>query len=178
MLLRVRAGQTFFINQIDLRGSVTATTDEGVDGLRHNGAFAGLGWGGVRLAEQEFEILPGPEGFKRRRFYRDAAWMNVPSTFTVEQVDADGNTVGQPLHLNAGANNKRREDDDFFVRRFRAIQWAYDCAGVDNCEGANNFMEEALVELRHARTPCKEKQLVLDARTTSLRLRWSLSREL
>jgi hypothetical protein len=172
--LRVRAGQTFFINQIDVRGSVTATTDEGVDGLRRNGAFAGLGWGGLRLAEQEFELLPGPEGFKRRRFYRGAAWMDVPSIFIVEQVDAHGRTIGRPLYLNTGSNHTRREDDDFFVRRFRAIQWTYDCAAIDNCAGANNFMEEALVELRYARTPCKDKQLALDPRTTALRLRWSL----
>jgi hypothetical protein len=172
--LRVKAGQTFFINQIDLRGQVTATRDEGVDGLRHNGSFAGLGWGGLRQVDQEFELAPGPEGFKRRRFYRDAAWMDVPSTFTVEQVDAQGRTLGRALELNAGSNSKRREDDDFFIRRFRAIQWTHDCVALDNCTGANNFMEEALVELRHARTPCKEKQLTLDPRTKAIRLRWSL----
>src|SRR5690606_25316252 len=86
--LRVRAGQAFYINQIDLRAVVAATRDEGVNGLRTAGDFAGLGWGGVRLADQEFELLPGPEGFKRRRFYRDAAWMDVPSFFSVEPVDA------------------------------------------------------------------------------------------
>jgi hypothetical protein len=172
--LRVRAGQPFFINQIDLRTSVTATRDEGVDGLRRAGAFSGLGWGGVRLAEQEFELLAGPEGFKRRRFYRNAAWMDVPSFFWVEQVDAQGRITAAPLVLNAGANDKRREDDDFFVRRFRALQWTYDCTSATDCAGANNFMEEALVELRHARTPCKDKLLNLHPRTTALRLRWSL----
>ncbi len=78
--LRVRAGQTFFINQIDLRGSVTATRDEGVDGLRRNGRLRRPGLGRRAPVEQEFELLAGPEGYKRRRFYRDAAWMDVPST--------------------------------------------------------------------------------------------------
>ncbi|WP_157231825.1 cytochrome C [Hyalangium minutum] len=172
--LRVKAGQTFFINQIDLRSSVTATRDEGVDGLRRNGLFAGLGWLGVRQVDEEFELSPGPEGYKRRRFYRNALWMDLPSIFIVEQVDAQGRTLGRPLELNAGANDQRRDDDDFFVRRFRAIQWTYDCRSLESCAGANNFMEEALVELRNARTPCKEKLLKLDSRTKALRLRWSL----
>jgi hypothetical protein len=174
--LRVRAGQAFYVNQIDLRASVNASRDEGVNGLRTRGDFAGLGWGGVRLVEQEFEILPGPDGFKRRRFYRDAAWMDVPSFFTVEPVDAQGRSTGPAITLNAGSNDKRRDSDDFFVRRFRAIQWTYDCAGTSDsaCASANDYEEEALVELRYARTPAKDKILTLHPRTTQLRLRWSL----
>ena len=172
--LRVRAGQTFYVSQIDLRASMAATQDEGVSGLRHTGDFSGLGWGGVRLAEQEFELLPGPEGFKRRRFYRDAAWMDVPSFFTVEPVDANGQLTGAPIVLSAGSNDKRRDSDDFFVRRFRALQWTYDCASLSNCNGANNFLEEALVELRNSRTPGKSKTVTLRPHTRQLRLRWSL----
>jgi hypothetical protein len=172
--LRVRAGQAVYINQIDLRASVASSTDEGVNGLRTSGDFAGLGWGGVRLAEQEFELLPSPEGYKRRRFYRGAAWMDVPSFFTVEPVDAQGNPTGPAIRLSAGGNDKRRDDDDFFVRRFRAIQWTYDCASTSDCGTASNFLEEALVELRYARTPCKSKTLTLSPGTVELRLRWSL----
>lgn len=172
--LRVRAGQAFYINQIDLRAAVAATRDEGVNGLRTAGDFAGLGWGGVRMVEQAFELLPGPEGFKRRRFYRDAAWMDVPSFFWVEPVDAEGRLAGEPVFLNAGSNNKSRDSDDFFVRRFRAIQWTNDCVAPDNCAGADNFTEEALVELRYARTPAKSKLLRLRPNTVALRLRWSL----
>jgi hypothetical protein len=94
--LRVRAGQAFYINQIDMRAVVAATRDEGVNGLRRAGDFAGLGWGGVRMVDQEFDLLQGPEGFKRRRFYRDAAWMDVPSFFTVEPVDARGHLAVTP----------------------------------------------------------------------------------
>lgn len=172
--LRVRAGQSFYINQIDLRAVVTATRDEGVNGLRTAGDFACLGWGGVRLAEQEFELLKGPEGFKRRRFYRDAAWMDVPSSFIVEPVDARGRPTGEPIRLSAGSNDQRRDSDDFFVRRFRAIQWTNDCVAVGNCAGANSFTEEALVELRYARTAAKSKTLTIHPNTTELRLRWSL----
>jgi hypothetical protein len=172
--LRVRAGQTFYINQIDLRASVAATRDEGVNGLRSVGDFSGLGWGGVRKVDEEFELTPGTEGYKRRRFYRDAAWMDVPSSFTVEPVDAQGRPTGGPINLNVGSNDKSRDDDDFFVRRFRAIQWTYDCVALHDCTGANNFLEEALVELRYARTPGKNKTLTLRPNTAALRVRWSL----
>jgi hypothetical protein len=172
--LRVRAGQSVYINQLDIRASVAASRDEGVNGLRTTGDFAGLGWGGVRLAEQEFEVLPGPEGFKRRRFYRDAAWMDVPSHFTVQPVDANGRPTGKAIRLETGSNQKRRDDDDFFVRRFRAIQWTYDCASTTDCASASNFLEEALLELRYARTPCKAKTLTLSPQTSKLLVRWSL----
>ncbi len=172
--LRIRAGQSFYVNQIDLRASVTASRDEGIKGLRRAGDFVALGWGGVKMVEEEFEMLPGPEGFKRRRFYRDAAWMDVPSFFTVEPVDSRGNLTDTPILLEAGSNKKRRDSDDFFVRRMRAIQWTYDCASPTDCSQASNFLEEALVELRNARTPGKAKTLTLSPKTTALRLRWSL----
>ena len=172
--LRLKAGQTFYVNQIDLRASITATRDEGVNGLDRTGDFSGLGWGGMKLEETSFELLATPLGYNRRRFYREAAWMDVPSFFTVEQVDSHGNLTALPVLLSAGANSQSRDTDDFFVRRFRAIQWTHDCVSTSSCAGATNFLEEGLVELRNARTPCKNKQFVLNSRTTALRLRWSL----
>ncbi len=47
--LSVKAGQTFWFNQIDIRTSITAAVDEGVDGLRTTGDFAGMDWGGINL---------------------------------------------------------------------------------------------------------------------------------
>jgi hypothetical protein len=172
--LKLKAGQSFYVNQIDLRASLDAFHDEGVKGLDRTGDFSGLGWGGVKLAEESFELLAGPDGYKRRRFYRDAAWMDVPSYFMVEQVDARGHLTALPVILNAGSNDRRRDDDDFFVRRFRAIQWTYGCVALGNCTGATSFQEEGLVELRNARTPCKNKVFTLNSRTKALRLRWSL----
>ncbi|WP_224363740.1 cytochrome c3 family protein [Hyalangium versicolor] len=172
--LTLRANQPYYVNIIDLRASMTATKDEGVNGLDRTGDFSGLGWGGLKMAEQAFEMLAGPEGYKRRRFYRDAAWMNLPSYFMVEQVDKNGILTALPIILNAGTNDRTRDDDDFFVRRFRAIQWTYDCTSLTNCAGANDFQEEALVELRNARTPCKSKVFTLNSRTKALRVRWSL----
>lgn len=172
--LKLRSGQSYFVNTIDIRASMNATSDEGVSGLDRTGDFSGLGWGGMKMEEQSFELLAGPDGYHRRRFYRDAAWMRVPSIFLVEQVDGNGNLVALPTILSAGSDDKRRDDDDFFVRRFRAIQWTYGCPTASDCTGSTSFMEEGLVELRNARTPCKSKALNLNPRTKALRLRWSL----
>ncbi|WP_225408327.1 cytochrome c3 family protein [Stigmatella hybrida] len=174
MPLRVRAGQTVYINQIDIRSSVAASRDEGLAGLVRIGDFAGLGWLGVRKVDEEFEILSGEEGYKRRRFYRNAAWMDLPSGFFVEPVDEAGRLTGAPIFLNAGQNGQRQDTDDFFVRRFRAIQWTYDCPALHDCTGASNYLEEALLELRNARTQAKQKTLALNAKTQGLRLRWTL----
>jgi len=40
--LQVKRGQTFYLNQIDLRASATSAVDEGVAGLSRSGDFAAL----------------------------------------------------------------------------------------------------------------------------------------
>lgn len=171
--LKVKAGQTFYINQIDLRASVTATQDEGVDGLRRSGDFAQLPWNGVSLADEEPIPLANPDGtFTRRRFYRSAQWMEQPSVFNVLPLDAEGLPTGRAISLHIGKDDRLKSNDDFFIRRLRAIQWTYDCPTPTDCTGARNFSEEALVEVRNARTGATPFTLSPD--TTSLRLSWSL----
>lgn len=171
--LQVRRGQTFYLNQIDLRTSITAAVDEGVDGLRRQGDFASLAWRHVTREEDEFVLLANPDGtFTRRAFFRGAEWMNKPSTFRLEQIDQRGRTLGGPIIADAGAEHGRSTGDDFFNRRFRAVQWTRDCATATGCAGATQFEEEALVELRHAMRP--ERTFAIDPRTAALRLRWSL----
>ncbi|XXF78827.1 cytochrome C [Myxococcaceae bacterium GXIMD 01537] len=172
--LLVRAGQTFYINQIDVRSAVASTQPEGVSALRAAGDFLSGGWSGVKEVDAESPLMPGATGFTHRRFYRGAAWMNVPSFFTVEPVDAQGRLTGLPVLLSAGAGDQRRESDDFFVRRFGAIHATNDCPTPQDCTGARLFEEEALLELRHARTAAKARTLTFTPRTAALRLRWSL----
>ncbi len=171
--LQLVRGQTYYLNQIDLRASITATTDEGVDGLRTSGDFEALPWRGIHLDDQEFILLSNPDGtFRRRRFFRDALWMNVASYFVLEQVDAHGRHVGSSVFANAGVDRERRDSDDFFDRRLRAIQWTNDCATSTDCTGATSFEEEALVELRYAMHA--QRSFTLHPDTAALRLHWSL----
>jgi hypothetical protein len=174
--LRVRAGGTFYINQIDLRAAVSTFTDEGLRKLRATSDFAGLGWGGVRQVDQESqESIGAPGSYTRRRFYRGAAWMDVPSTFTVEPVDAQGRLTGQPVVVRAGSEYRRRtERDDFFIRRFRAIQTAFGCSTRTDCSTSKSYEEEALVELRNAYDHAKAHTFTFQPTTRALRLRWSL----
>jgi hypothetical protein len=175
-LLRVKAGETFYINQLDIRAAVSVTgNDPRLTTLRTQSDFAGLGWGGLRKVDEEPVLLGGPGAFTRRNFYRDAAWMDVPSFFTVEPVDSSGRPTGAAVKLNAGSNSKRRGNkDDFFVRRFRAIQHFFDCASPTDCSTARNIQEEALVELRNAYNHAQAQTLTFSPATAGLRLRWSL----
>src|SRR6185436_16279979 len=125
--LTVRRGQVFYINQIDLRASITATADEGVAGLARHGDFAKLDWRGVANEEQEFVLLANPDGtFRRRWFFRDAAWMKRDSELVVEQIDAHGRRLGKHMVVHTGLERDRRDSDSVFDRRIRAIQWTND----------------------------------------------------
>ncbi|WP_342378468.1 cytochrome C [Myxococcus stipitatus] len=173
--LSVRAGATFYINQIDLRASVRSTFDTGMWALRTTSDLAGVGWVGLRPVDEEPVLLGGPGRYTRRRFYRGAAWMDLPSFFIVEPVDSRGVLTGPPVVLNIGAEHQRRPTtDDFFVRRLRAIQTAYDCTTPRDCTSARDYEEEALLEVRNAYQHAQQRAFSLSPRTTSLRLRWSL----
>ncbi|MBL9109882.1 MAG: cytochrome C, partial [Myxococcales bacterium] len=151
--LKVKKGQRFYVNQLDMRAFVNTTVDQGVAALDTTGDFASLGWQGNQLVDQEFVLLSNPDGtFTRRRFYRGAKWMEQDNTFIVRQETATGAPLGPPVVLKAGKDDKRRDSDDFFARRYGAIQWTYDCPTATNCSGAHTFQEEALVELRYTRS--------------------------
>ena len=172
--LHVKRGQRFYLNQIDLRASVTATVDEGVSGLGTHGDFASLPWSGIDVKDEEFVPLTNPDKtFTRRRFFAGAAWMNNRSRFVLEQVDSVGRRVDTAIIVDAGDGRDRRPSDAFFDRRLRAIQWTRDCRTHTDCTGARLFEEEALVELRSAMHP--EHTFAIHPRTIALRLQWSLS---
>ncbi|OJH36150.1 cytochrome C [Cystobacter ferrugineus] len=171
--LRVKAGQSYYINQIDLREVVKSTRDEGVDGLRRTGRFAQLPWHGLKQADEEPILLANADGtFTRRRFYRQAQWMEQLSIITVLPVDGWGRPTGRPILLNIGRGDRRLPTDAFFIRRLRAVQTTADCKSVSDCSTARNFTEEALVEVRNARTGAMS--FTLTRNTRALRLFWTM----
>jgi hypothetical protein len=170
--LKVRAGQTFYINQIDMRAALDTNVDEGVAGLAQSGDFATVPWNGVKLADESALDTPNQDGtWTNRRFYRSARWMDQASTFRFTQVDANGAPTAAPLTVNIGLENNRRDSDAFFVRRMRAIQWIYDCASRTDCSNAHAYQEEALVELRNSLHP--ESTFAIAPGTTALQVVWS-----
>src|SRR5205814_3320514 len=68
-------------------------------------------------------------------------------------------------------DSQRRDRDDFFIRRFRAIQWTRGCRRATDCTGASAFEEEALVELHNAMHP--NQTFTIDSRAAALSLDWS-----
>jgi hypothetical protein len=171
--LQLKRGQTYYLNQIDLRAALNASVDEGVAALDNAGDFASLPWAGIHLDDQEFVLLSNADGtFTRRRFYRDALWMALPNWFVLEQVDANGSRVGELIVASAGVDAFRHSTDGFFDRRYRAIQWTYDCPSPTDCTGATSFQEEALVELRYGMHAGNTFQL--HNNTVAMRLHWSL----
>src|SRR5262249_25509788 len=84
------------------RASRGAGVDEGVAGLAASGDFASLAWQGVLLADESAEDAPSFDGtFTNRRFYRDALWMKRKSSFTIAQVDANGQATAPPAVVDA-----------------------------------------------------------------------------
>lgn len=170
--LSVRAGQTFYVNQIDIRSFVNTSVDEGLKSVETTGDFAGLPWDGIHEVDQAPILLANGDGtFQYRRFYRYADWMNTENLFVVEQIDARGRVTAAPVEVSSGLEFLPLGSDDFWDRRFRAIQWTNDCVTQSDCTGATSFQEEALVELRYAQHP--EKTFVMQPQTTALRVIWS-----
>ena len=136
--LRVRKNQRAYINQIDMRASVLGSVDRGVAGLDASGDFAQLLWQGTKLADESFASTPNADGtWTRRRFFREALWMDLPSAFIIQQLDAAGHVVGFPYWVTTGLEHHRLAGDDFFDRRLRAIQWTTDCVSQTDCTGAH-----------------------------------------
>lgn len=171
--LKVRAGQRFYVNQIDIRASVQATIDEEVDGLDRSGDFAQLDWDGIQFEDESFVGQQNADGtYTRRRFFRGADWMDKPSQFRIDQIDAKGKKIGATVVVGTGLEYHRTPADSFFVRRLRAIQWAYDCESATSCDEASVFEEEALVELRYAGGSRPTFQV--SPQTKALRVTWTL----
>ena len=171
--LQVRAGQRFFINQIDLRDFVNTDVDNtGLEELRTSGDFASADWGGLQREENEPILLPNPDGtYTDRRFFTGAEWMERPGLVAAWQVDEDGHPLSHLILLSTGSDDRRRRVDGFFIRRFRAIQWVFDCGAPDDCSTATSFQEEAIVELRNANSTRQTFQMHPDA--AGLKLWWS-----
>jgi len=170
--LKVRAGQRFYLEQIDLSTSVFSQTDDGLAGLKREGDLARANWNGLRQEESDFQQLPDDQGrLTRSRFFRNAKWMTQPSTIKLEQVDDKGRSLSSPIVVNIGKDGKRSKNDHFWIRRLRAIQWTRGCVSRDDCSTAYQHEEEAVVELRHSMD--QKSQFSLHPRATKLRMRWS-----
>ncbi len=168
--LRLIGNAPRYLQEIDIVESAASASDSGIQPLIDGGTASALDWGGVQQVEEIW--VPGLDGtFTRERYFREAKWMEIPSTFTAVAVDAGGNQVGPSLVAHAGKDDARKQSDDDFVRRFVARQVATGCPSVGNCTGAS-FRAEALIQLRDALEPDKDARAVSPS-ATALHLSFS-----
>jgi hypothetical protein len=170
--LKVKAGQDFYINQIDIRISIKTTADQGIAPLKTVKMLAKLPWDGVRH-EEDFSEPEQAGGFHtRRRFFTGARWMKQVASFIVTPLNARGEATAPPVVIAVGHDRKRKTTETMFINRLRAIQWTRDCASATSCTAARDFETEALIELRNSLR--RDRKLSIGATTSALQVRWSL----
>lgn len=164
-----------YLQEIDLISTITTTTDRGIRPVIESGDLSALDWRGVEMVEEDWRA-PGDGTWTRMRFYRNARWMESPSSFVVLGLDARGLPVGQPLLAQAGSDNHWRRGgalaDDGFVRRFNARQITTGCRAKHDCGNATRFVAQALVQFRNNLHPERGARRI-DPRARSLGLWWS-----
>lgn len=160
-----------FLQEIDITASVATTTDQGIDPLIHSGQMANLDWRGIHFVEEDFRAA-GDGTYTRQRFYRGARWMERDSTFVAIPKDAHGHLAGEPLIFLAGTDDKWRNSDDGFVRRYDARQITLGCASPTDCSGATQFIAQGLVQSRQDLHPAR-RQANISSKATQLQLIWS-----
>ena len=159
-----------YLNEIDLVfSSLPQAIDSGSTPLVQTGDTAALDWKGVEMVDEDWRRTG--DTFQRERFYRNAAWMNAASQFTVYATDAQGRRMGAPLIMTAGRDDQASDHDDGFIRRFVARQIATGCKKQGDCTGAQ-FVLQTLVQLRQNRNKAS-RTLVLPPQTAALELEWS-----
>ncbi len=137
-----------FLQEIDIVASVTTEVDEGIAPVTREGDLQRLDWTGIAQVEEDWRSA-GDGTFTRQRFYRGARWMDQASVFEVTFLDDDSATLEGSLLAHAGRDDRLRESDDTFVRRFVARQIATGCPAIGDCSGAR-FTAQGLVQLRDA----------------------------
>ncbi|MCK6548014.1 hypothetical protein L6R52_19340 [Myxococcota bacterium] len=160
-----------FLEELDLTANVATDTDRGITPLTESGDFAALDWSGVELVDEDWR----PEftgGFTRSRFYRGAAWMERPSLFILQPLDARGRPTGAPLVHHAGSDQKPGPQGDGFVRRFVARQVTPGCRAIGDCSNATQFLAQGLVQLRGPLSAALRARTI-PAAATRLQLTWT-----
>lgn len=162
-----------FVDELDITATVTTATDEGIDPVIQSGDLSTLDWTGVELADEEWKPAGDGSGtFVRERFYRNAAWMENPSTFVISQVDGDRVLPNPGFETFAGYDDFKTVSDDGAIRRFFARQVTTGCTDIGDCSTATSFTAQALVQLRQAIDPKRESRKI-SKKADALRIVWT-----
>jgi hypothetical protein len=160
-----------YAQEVDITASVDTSTDMGIAPVTQSGDMSRLDWQGVQQVDEDYrpELGSNPPTFTRSRFYRKANWMTKPSVLTITPVDANNQAIGDAIVAQAGSDDKWKDSDDGFIRRFDARQITRGCRAIGDCSGASSFTAQALMQFRDAmhadlravRIPANAKRLEL-----------------
>jgi hypothetical protein len=160
-----------YLQELDITTSVETTTDQGILPLIQASQMSRLDWRGVRLVEEDFRTeVDGT--VTRQRFYRGARWMECESTFLAIPKDARGRVTGESIVFIAGSDDRARDSDDGFVRRYDARQITRGCASRTDCSAATQFIVQGLVQSRQAQNIGKRAAKISKS-ATQLQLLWT-----
>lgn len=163
-----------YIDELDITATIVTATDQGIEPLKHSGDMASLDWRGVQQVDEDWrpEAMTDPPTYTRSRFYRNAKWMNRNSTFLLTPVDDRDRVVGVPILTIGGEDDKWRNSDDAFIRRFDARQVTPGCRAIGDCSNATTFIAQGLMQIRDAMHGAQRAEYI-PAATKKLKLFWS-----
>ncbi|HEX5035281.1 MAG TPA: hypothetical protein VFW62_12450, partial [bacterium] len=169
--LSVVDGNRRYLQELYLVSSVPTTLEQGIDPVIETGDFAGLNWNGIQEVGEDWRVEANGFTYQHQVFYRDARWMKVNSEFEVSAHDAFGNKLAE-LEIKAGRDDRWRQNDDAFERRFVARVVSTGCAAQGVCDNPEALhFAQAFVQLRTSLHP--ENDFKIPAATKKLKIRWS-----
>lgn len=169
--LSVVDGNRRYLQELYLVSSVPTTLEQGIDPVIETGDFAGLDWSGIQEVGEDWRVEANGFTYQRQVFYRDARWMRTNSEFEISAHDGNGNKLSE-LEVKAGRDDRWRQSDDAFERRFVARVVSTGCAAQGVCENPEALhFAQAFVQLRTSLHP--DNDFKIPAATKKLKIRWS-----
>lgn len=157
-----------YIQELDITDTLPSATDNGIQPVIDSGEFSSLDWRGITLVDEDWRV--GLDGtWTRQRFYRNAKWMERDSLFIAFPANDFDQIVGLPIIVFTGKDDKLRNTDSNFIRRFDARQTATGCQAQGDCSNVGvSYSAQALVQLRNAMYPNLQARHIPESATQLL----------
>lgn len=170
--LTIVDGPRRFVQELFIVARAPTTQEQGLDPLIENSDLSVLDWTGVQAVDEDWRLESNGFTYQHQVFYRDAAWMNEASSFTVTARDASGQRIDKHVYR-AGRDDRWREHDDFFERRFVARVVSTGCVAEGDCSNEGVIhTAEGLVQLQDNLHP-SDDPLTLCENTASIDIEWT-----
>ena len=169
--LSIVDGPKRFVQELFIVARAPTTEAEGLDPLIEDSDLSTLDWTGVQEVGDDWRLEANGVTYQHQVFYRDAAWMDCASSFTVTARKANGQKLDKHVYR-AGRDDAWRNQDDFFERRFVARVVSSGCVAQGDCTNAGVVhTAEGLVQLQDNLHPIDA--FSMPANTASIDVEWT-----